>query len=134
MLEGLQAIWSLPEEATMNEILTPERVMEIGQEWKRIFLSNLPPEELDAYVNPDYKRTLLNAGREAGREEGREQGEAALYNTLAQILQRRLGAVPPSVSDQLRQCTLGELNSLVNAALDATTWDDFMAALPTPAP
>lgn len=24
----------------MNEVLTPERVMEIGQEWKRIFLSN----------------------------------------------------------------------------------------------
>lgn len=106
----------------------------VNPDYKRTLLSNLPPEELDAYINPDYKRTLLTAGREAGREEGREEGEAALCNTLEQILQRRLGAVPPSVSDQLRQYTLGELNSLVNAALDAATWAEFLAALPTPAP
>lgn len=78
----------------MSEILTPERVLEIGQEWTRLLLSNLPPEQLDAYINPDYKRTLLDSGRAAGREEGREEGEVALCNTLEQILQRRLGPVP----------------------------------------
>lgn len=45
MLEGLQAIWSLPAGATlktMNEILTPERVMEIGQETWADFMNALP--------------------------------------------------------------------------------------------
>lgn len=126
MFEVLQAIWSLPEGATMNEILTPERVIEIGQEWKRILLSDLPPEELDAYINPEYKRALLNSGR----QEGREEGKLALCHTLEQILQRRLGAVPPTVSARLRQCTPHELNALTNPALDATTWAEFIAALP----
>ncbi|MEZ4864635.1 MAG: hypothetical protein R3C14_25215 [Caldilineaceae bacterium] len=55
----------------MNKVLTPERVMEIREEWKRIFLKNLSPKDLDAYLNPEYKRALLTAGREEGREEGR---------------------------------------------------------------
>lgn len=126
--EVLRTLWSLPEGATMNELLTPERVLEIGQEWKRILLSNLPPEELDTYINPEYKHALLNSGR----EEGREEGESALCNTLEQILQRRLGIVPPAVSERLRQCSLSELNSLVNAALDAATWAEFTEIMPNP--
>jgi len=126
MFEVLPVIWTLPEGATMDEILTPERVLEIGQEWKRILLRNLSPEELDAYVNLDYKRTLLNSGRAAGRAEGREEGreegeKRGKRETLEQILSRRLGSVPAAVSARLSQCTLAELNALITPAFDAAT-------------
>ena len=127
LLKILQAVWALPEGATMSEILTPERVLELGQEWKRLLLSDLPPEELDAYVNPDYKRALLNSGREEGREEGEKLGK---LETLAHILQHRLGEMPATVSERLSHCTVNELNALVNPALDATTWAEFLVALP----
>lgn len=45
MLKGLQTIWSLPEGIKMNEILTIEQVMEIGEASKRILLENLSPED-----------------------------------------------------------------------------------------
>jgi len=122
----LKTIWSLPEGASMNEILTPERVMEIGEEWKQIFLRHLSPEELDAYIDPAYKRSLLTAGREEGREEGEFN---ALARTIIQILQRRFGDVPPTLSNTLQQSTLARLNELVNAALDAATLDEFQAQL-----
>ena len=130
MLEVLQTIWSLPEGATMNEILTPERVMEIGEEWKQIFLRNLSPEELDAYINPEYKRSLLTAGR----EEGREEGESALCKTIEQILQRRFEHVPTDVKLLLQHCTLIQLQELVNPALDTVDLDAFLAYIPRRAP
>ncbi len=123
MFEVLQTLWSLPEGATMQEILTPERVMAIGEEWMQIFLRNLSPEQLNAYLDPAYKQTLLSAGREEGREE-------ALCRTIEQILQRRLGNLPPVVNKRLAACTFAQLNTLVNPALDAATWDEFVAALP----
>jgi hypothetical protein len=119
MLEVLQTIWSLPEGATMNEILTPERVMAIGEEWKRIFLSHVSPEDLDAYLNPEYKDAILKAGK---------------IETIERILQRRLGEIPAIVRDRLSQCALDALNDLVNPALDAETWAEFMVALPKQAP
>ncbi|MEZ4868019.1 MAG: hypothetical protein R3C14_42215 [Caldilineaceae bacterium] len=126
MLEVLQAIWALPEGAAMEEILTPERVMEIGEEWKRILLRNLSSEELDTYLDPAYKQTLLRAGQ----AEGREEGEHTARQMVEQILQRRLGAIPTPVGNRLHHCTLAELNALVNPALDAETWEVFAAALP----
>ncbi len=130
LLDVLQSIWSLPEGATMKEVLTVERVMEMAEERKRILLRNLPPEELDALLDPAYKQSLLQAGQAEGREEGREEGELAMRNTIEQILRQRLGEVPLAVKNQLRQCTLAELNDLVNPALDVTTWDAFVAYLP----
>lgn len=107
----------------MSEILTPERVLELGEEWKRLLLSDLPQEELDAYLNPDYKRGLVDSGREEGAKTGK-------LETLQQILQHRLGAMPATVWERLSHCTLIELNDLVNATLDATTWAEFVTALP----
>ena len=49
---------------------------------------------------------------------------------LEQILARRLGIVPALVNERLGHCTLAQLNDLVNPALDAATWDEFVAALP----
>lgn len=36
------------------------------------------------------------------------------------------------VRDRLRHCTLTELTDLINRALDAATWEEFLAALPSP--
>lgn len=69
-------------------------------------------------------------GRKEGQKEGRKEGEIALYRTIEQILQRRLGDLPPTVRDRLRRCTLTQLNELVNPALDAATWEEFVASLP----
>lgn len=106
----------------MNEILTPERVMEIGEEWKRIFLHNLSPEEIDAYINPEYKQNVI--------EQGIEQGEIVMSRTIEQILQRRFGSIPDVVTALLTQCKLAELNDLVNPALDAVDLAAFLSHLP----
>lgn len=67
--------------------------------------------------------------RETLREEGRKEGKLEL---ITQILQRRLGDIPADVRNRLRRCTLAQLNTLVNPALDAATWKDFAAVLPHP--
>jgi len=67
------------------------------------------------------------------REEGREEGEVlAMRRTIEQILRRKLGEFPPAVDERLRACTLAQLNTLVNPALDAATWEEFAAHLPMP--
>ena len=71
--DGLRTIWSLPEGVNMDEILTPERVMEYGERWLET-LQTLPPETLDAIVPAEYKQSVLQQGRERGIEQGREQG------------------------------------------------------------
>jgi hypothetical protein len=50
------------------------------------------------------------------------------------MLNHRLGELPLAVDERLRACTLAQLNTLVNPALDAATWDEFIAALPQPPP
>ncbi|MCE7980680.1 MAG: hypothetical protein DYG89_05765 [Caldilinea sp. CFX5] len=54
---------------------------------------------------------------------------AEAHYDIEQILQRRLGDIPPTVRDRLRHCTLTQLNTLVNPALDAATWDEFAVTL-----
>ncbi len=68
LLEGLETIWSLPEGAKMSELLTVEQVIEIGKERSRLLLHNLPPEEIDPYINPLYKQQLVEEGIEKGIE------------------------------------------------------------------
>ena len=53
-----------------------------------------------------------------------------MIGTLTEILKHRLGAMPTAIDERLRACTLAQLNPLVNPALDAATWEEFMAALP----
>ena len=49
---------------------------------------------------------------------------------LEQILRQRLGDIPPTVHEPLSHCAFAQLNILVNPALDAATWDEFVTALP----
>ncbi len=60
-LQGLRTIWSLPKGEAMNEIMTPEWVMEVGEAWKRTLMASMTPEELDAYL-PGYKQKILEQG------------------------------------------------------------------------
>ena len=53
-----------------------------------------------------------------------------MRNTLTQILRQRLGDVPSAINKALQHCTLDQLNTLVNPALDASTWEVFAEALP----
>ena len=72
--------------------------------------------------------------KEQIREEGREEGETlATTRMIEQILQRKLGEIPTGMRERLVACTLAQLNTLVNPALDAATWDEFIVALPAPA-
>ncbi len=68
-----------------------------------------------------------------GIEQGIEQGELAMRGTIERILQQRLGDIPSTVYTRLSDSTLAQLNDLVNAALDADSWEAFIAALPKPA-
>jgi hypothetical protein len=56
--EVLRALWALPEGAAMNEALTPERVLEIGREWKRIFFQHATIDELDEMISPESLQKL----------------------------------------------------------------------------
>ncbi|MEZ4864115.1 MAG: hypothetical protein R3C14_22565 [Caldilineaceae bacterium] len=79
----LGAIWSLPEGVIMDEILTPERVLEIGQEWKRILLQHTSPDQLNELLSPEYKQQLINQGIERGIERGTEQKSRDIVLAMA---------------------------------------------------
>lgn len=62
LLQALQVVWSLPEGATMSEILTPERVLELGQEWKRLLIQQTPNAEMKALLSTELKQELIDQG------------------------------------------------------------------------
>ena len=133
--EVLRTVWSLPEGVAMDETLTPERVLEIGREWKRILIQHTPPDEMDEMLPVEYKQHFIDQGIEQGIERGIEQGiergiEQGMYSTLVEILRHRLGEMPAAVETRLQSCTLDQLNALVNPVLDVATWEEFAALLP----
>lgn len=48
----------------MDEVLTPERVMEIGREWKRILIQHTPVDQLNELLSPEYKQQFIDQGIE----------------------------------------------------------------------
>ena len=78
----------------------------------------------------DWLEELAKKKHQQGIEQGIEQGELAMRGTIERILQQRLGNILPIVHTRLAACTLAQLNDLVNPALDAATWDEFVDALP----
>lgn len=48
----------------MDEVLTPERVMEIGREWKRILIQHTPADQLNELLSPEYKQQFIDQGIE----------------------------------------------------------------------
>jgi len=60
-LIGLQRLWSIPEgEETMKEKLTPERVLEMGEEWYKLIIRNMNPEERLAALTPEERLAALS--------------------------------------------------------------------------
>ncbi len=104
---------------------------------KEDFLRDYPPTDespiLFGWQLEELRRQMAEDAQqqfEQGIEQGIEQG---LYRTLTEILKHRLGEIPSDVDERLRTCTLAQLNTLVNPALDAATWEEFAKALPIPA-
>jgi len=62
LVDGLQALWALPKGENMSEVLTPERVVEIGKEVKQLLLQNLSAEELDKLIAPSYRQGIFEQG------------------------------------------------------------------------
>ena len=131
MLEVLRTLWSIPKGANMNEILTPERVLEIGEEWKRYLLQNLPVDELDAYANPVYRQTLFEEGREEGIEEGIEKGiekgaVSAKQKTFMMILEYKFGEISDVIKEMITMVDdVDKLDQWLNRALDAKLLSDL---------
>lgn len=43
---GLRRLWAIPEgEVTMKEKVTPEQVLEMGEEWYKLLIRQMSPEE-----------------------------------------------------------------------------------------
>lgn len=62
LLQALQAVWSLPEGASMSEVLTPERVLELGQEWTKLLIQQTPKAKLKAWMPTELKQELIDQG------------------------------------------------------------------------
>lgn len=53
-LIGLRRLWAVPEGADlMNEILTPERVLEMGEQWHKLLLEQMSVEKRLAGLRPE---------------------------------------------------------------------------------
>ena len=123
----------------------PQLFADISIYWKQV-LRKLDQEIKNMYTREDFLRDYPDTNEEPGLfdwleelakkkhqqgiEQGIEQGELAMRGTIERILQQRLGNILPIVHTRLAACTLAQLNTLVNPALDAASWDEFVAALP----
>ena len=123
----------------------PQLFADISIYWKQV-LRKLDQEIKNMYTREDFLRDypdtneepglfdwleeLAKKNHQQGIEQGIEQGELAMRGTIERILQQRLGNILPIVHTRLAACTLAQLNTLVNPALDAASWDEFVAALP----
>ena len=107
LVEGLQMMWSLPKGANMSEVLTPERVIEIGKEAGRLLLQNLPAEELDEMIAPSYRQGIFEQGMERGMERGMEQSKDILLNMHAQ------GFDIPTIAD-MTGLSVKQIRALLN--------------------
>ena len=74
----------------------------------------------------------IEQGVEQGVEQGIEQGRVAMQITLEQLLKSRFETLPEEASTKLARCTLGQLQKLVNPALDAPDLEAFLAFIPEP--
>ena len=111
----------------MSTELTIEQVMEIGETSKRILLSNLSPEELDAYINPAYKQKVHDEGIKQGIEQGKKTKQ---IEVIIRLLTHRFGAVPDEVDQALARCTFDQLDELTTTAFDVSGLDIFRILIP----
>jgi hypothetical protein len=118
----------------------PQLFADINIYWKQV-LRKIDQEIKNMYTREDFLRDYPDRQTEPGlfewleelaqtkHQQGIEQG---IYRTLTDILRHRLGELPAVIDERLRACTLDQLNTLVNPALDAATWAEFAVHLPAP--
>jgi hypothetical protein len=105
-----------------------EREYHSIQEVRAMLIEALAKEREE--LRKEIREEIRREERKEGRREGHKEGKLEM---IVQLLQRRLGDVPTDVHERLHRCTLTQLNTLVNPAFDAATWEEFVAALPQPA-
>lgn len=66
-----------------------------------------------------------------GIEKGIEKGRVAFQSTIEQLLRTRFGNVSTEISAALTNCTLDQLQSLINPALDSPDLEAFLAKVPS---
>ena len=71
--EALRVIWSLPEGENMNEVLTPERVIEMGKELARLWVKHVPEDDRRKYIAAELQKDFIEQGVEQGIEQGISQ-------------------------------------------------------------
>ena len=74
---------------------------------------------------------LKEEGRQEGRQEGRHEGrQAALCDSVLDLLETRFNLIPPSVRESvLRMEDLGQLRALVRHAGICSSVEEFVANL-----
>lgn len=108
-LEVLYLIWSLPEGVPMNEILTPERVLEMGEEWTKLLLQNLPADKLNELLTPESKRHLI--------EQGIEQGE--IHKSREIVLAMHAKALPLDLIADVTGIAVATVQAWIDAGVQA---------------
>jgi len=74
---------------------------------------------------------IIARGEQTGERRGRQEGrQEEAFRQLLRILQYRFPALPEALPARLQPLTVEQLESLVDAALAATSLDDFAAQIP----
>ena len=98
-------------------------------EVRRIVEETIPPEEKEQFMST--AEMLKEEGRQEGRQEGRHEGrQAALCDSVLDLLETRFNLIPPSVRESvLRMEDLGQLRALVRHAGICSSVEEFVANL-----
>jgi hypothetical protein len=83
------------------------------------------PEEGER-IMPSVADKLKQIGREEGREEGWEEGQLSL---ISRLLQRKFGVIDPSLSAQLHQLSIVQVEELADVLFEWNDLNDFKAWL-----
>lgn len=76
----------------------------------------------ESVIYQDIRESGKAQGREEGREEGRREEAVSL---ILRLLNRRLGEISSTLSQQIRELSLEQLETLGEALLDFTSLTDL---------
>jgi len=87
-------------------------------------IGSLLREEImrESVIYQDIRESGKAQGREEGREEGRREEAVSL---ILRLLNRRLGEISSTLSQQIRELSLEQLETLGEALLDFTSLTDL---------
>jgi len=80
----------------------------------------------ESVIYQDIRESGKAQGREEGREEGRREEAVSL---ILRLLNRRLGEISSTLSQQIQELSLEQLETLGEALLDFTSLTDLTTGL-----